>query len=100
IDHTQEITFQSFFLPDSMAIDTFSSEVTVADLSDYQLRNLTLEGVGASTADFIDFALVSVHKEAGAAESPESIDLAHLRGSSSKHNLTAITNDAGFSAFS
>lgn len=100
IDPTKEITFQSFFLPDSMAIDTFSSEVTTADLSDYQLRNLTLEGVGAGTADFIDFTLVSVQKEAGAAERPENIDLAHLRGSSSKHNLTAITNDAGFSAFS
>lgn len=100
IDSAEDISFQSFFLPVPSAIDTFETEITMANLSDYQLRQLTLAGAGTSTADYIDFATVTVHKEAEATLQSENIDIAHLRGSSSKHNLIVMTNQDGFRAFS
>lgn len=63
------------------------------------IRMITLRGVGASTSDYIDFVSGSVYKKEEAGLQPENIDLAHLRGSSSKHNLISITNGAGFGAF-
>ena len=63
------------------------------------VRVLTLTGVGASTSDYIDFVSGSVYKIDEAELQPENIDVAHLRGSSSKHNLISITHGAGFGAF-
>jgi len=63
------------------------------------VRNLRLTGVGASTADFIDFSSVVVHKEGTAELNTAAIDVAHLRGSSTSHNFIAITNGPGFGAW-
>lgn len=100
MDPNQEITFQSYFLPDSAAIDTFTTESTSADVNDFLVRNFNLAGVGTSTADFMDFALASVQNETSASKAPGNIDLAHLRGASTGHNLIPMTNIAAFRAFS
>lgn len=63
------------------------------------LRTLTLTGVGASTSDYIDFITGTVYSIDDAEMQPENIDVAHLRGTSSRHNLISITNGAGFGAF-
>lgn len=99
VDPNKPVKHRSLFVPQSGAIDTFYTELVSVNLSDYQLREFRLTGTGASTADFINFADLIVHRLAGATESPETIDLAHLRGSTSGHNLNLITNGPGFSAF-
>ena len=100
MDPNQEITFQSYFLPDSSAIDTFSTESTSANPHDFLVRNFNLTGTGTNTADFMDFALASVQNETSASAAPGNIDLAHLRGASTGHNLIPMTNIAAFRAFS
>ncbi|RAV29645.1 DUF4843 domain-containing protein [Sinomicrobium soli] len=64
------------------------------------IRQLGLTGVGASTADYIDFSRGIILTEGEAELEPENIDVVHMRGSNSKHNLISVTHDGGLSAFS
>lgn len=99
IDLSKPVSVQGIFLPEPSAIDTFRSEVELLDLSQYQLRELSLVASSTSTAEFINFASVIVQLQADAQANSHNIDLAHLRGATTGHNFIVITDGAGFGAF-
>ncbi|WP_461534032.1 hypothetical protein [Sinomicrobium sp.] len=64
-------------------------------------RYLELNGVGTSTADFIDFSTGRILLVGEAELESENIDVAHLRGSNTNHNFISIAQgDNGFGAWS
>ena len=100
MDVTKEIAFRSIFIPEAQTLDTFSTEDLQEHVENLQLHTLVLEGVGSTTADFIDLSMVTVHDYDYASAHAAAIDIVHMRGNSSHQNLIAVTNEAGFAAFS
>ncbi|MCO5286569.1 MAG: DUF4998 domain-containing protein [Chitinophagaceae bacterium] len=99
MDVNKPVLLQSLFLPVAQALDTFYTSLESVNFYDEQLNTLVLRGGGDGSGDFIDFSEVVVYPQ-GYVKNQGNIDVAHLRGVSSKQNFIAITNDAGFLAFS
>lgn len=100
VDTAKIASARSLYKPDPKALDDIYSKTVEYKLSEMQVHSLRLVSNSSwEEAEFIDFKLVRVFK-ADEIPSPQAqdIDLSHLRGGGSKHNLFTI-NSPNFSAF-